>query len=198
MLGRAAICLHYRPRTPPGRRASGSNDGRWSMMMRRLGIASASSTLACHQVHAGIGGVQRQVSLRQQLQVGHLIRLQRDLAIVRRPLPRRRSGWSGWRERAGRGQSASHTCRNPANAGSRLPETPTMNGSAWQVSRYQRLSSIQLLDSTTIAPTTPTGLRQRAIHRGQRGFVQGVDTPANPCSRRTPGGSGRTGEYARR
>src|SRR5438309_9674992 len=32
-----------------------------------------------------------------------------------------------------------------------------MNGSAWQTSRYQRLSSIQALDSTTMAPTMPAG-----------------------------------------
>src|ERR1035441_7066056 len=54
--------------------------------------------------------------------------------------------------------------------GLRLPDTPTMNGSAWQVSMYQRLSSIQLLDSTTIAPTTPTGLASALYIEGSEGL----------------------------
>ena len=125
-----------------------------------------------HQVHAGVGGVQCEVGLRQQLQVSDVVLLQRDLAIVC-PAVRRvvePAGADGAIQRVA--AKVSDVSAEVRRARVEAPATPTMNGSARQTSRYQRLSSIKLLDSTTIAPTTPTGRASAAVHRGQRRLVQ--------------------------
>ena len=76
----------------------------------KVGNRIGQQYVGLHQIHAGIRCVQRKVSLSQQLQIGDLVGIENDLAVVRAV----ETAGSDRRDRAGPCESAPHIGRSPA------------------------------------------------------------------------------------